>query len=806
MMRIMPILPFLLLTQVFTATAGPDAAQYLVPTPRECQMRGEILFEPKPCRYVNPSQISPGLLRWLTTGITEVLGWKTATKKQRDCIEFRLEPLPGTRSYPTEYYELEIQPNRIILRAADPDGFCRGVGRFRGMIATPLIKNQPGGSGHIFPDMTIRDAPSEKLPVRAFMLHISGASGNLPDLKQWREHFRRHIDAAAMLGYNAMFINFGGRMELKSHPELVIRNFRSHSQEEIRRIIAYGRGLGMKVWPMTSAIGHYFGGYQIFPIIQKGVKNVDGKPATARAMNLAHPDFYKVFFECMEEVCKVFDKPEYLCIRTDEFYNELELLKKATGKSFPQFYSEFLNRCIRHFAPRGTKIMVCQDMWVPARTLLEESNGDKDAAELLKLVDKDIAICYWRYDFSRFTWLKKFHDHGFRDLWVMPWYKPEPTRLLIGEGVKYGAKVFAGIWSEPGQNNGLPAIAEYAWNPKAAPCQIPRLDQASDYLFYSRGTKIPARQPTVLKPQGGVPASLPDTVRQLKNDSGIPSDFSSAVKFPGKPDWIRLDSVPPLLELARNGQLQKITFGVKGCPMRIRFRTYGINRARGWKEIIFYTPEFGKSTKTNIYGYEFSLSGRKVKKVDLRFSAPESLPNSGNFPIEKEVLTISRHGLNFYDDPRPFYRQSNNLADRIRPGTELEFYQDVKGEPATGKISFPLPESRDRIVLYLQAGGPIAWNTRAAVVVLKTRSGKQAKHPVPGFHWYVSGYNHRMGRHIYLPWIDELNRNQLFPVVAVDYPGKLNGEPVVSVTILPTGDSADMDLTVLGATAYNTAE
>ena len=99
----MPILPFLLLTLVFSAAAGPDAAQYLVPTPRECQVRGEILFEPKPCRYVNPSQISPGLLRWLETGITGVLGWKTATDNQRDCIEFRFEQLPGNRLYPAEY-------------------------------------------------------------------------------------------------------------------------------------------------------------------------------------------------------------------------------------------------------------------------------------------------------------------------------------------------------------------------------------------------------------------------------------------------------------------------------------------------------------------------------------------------------------------------------------------------------------------------------------------------------------------------------------------------------------------------------
>ena len=775
---------------------------HFVPVPVYCRSNGEtVLSEPR-FFFDNQGGVPETVLNWMASGMKRILGWERSFS-EKNAVKISFLPLTG-KNYPSkEYYELNIEKNGIAIRAAAREGFFTGSGRFMGIIESKLIKPVPE-KGFIFPLVEIKDHPA--IPVRSFMIHISSASTPIKTIEEWRKHFYRYIDVAAMLGYNAVFINFGGRMELKKHPELVWRNFRFHTQEEIKKMIAYASGIGMKVYPMTSVIGHYNGGYQIFPLRQDNARNINGVLVKAAAMNVGHPDFYKILFEVFDEIFDVFDNPEYIMIRSDEFYTETPMLEKYTGKKCIDFYSEVLNKTAEHAAKRGVKIITCQDMWVPALTPGEESNGPKDAEKLLDMVDKNVSICYWRYDFSPFAWLKKFYEKGFHDLWVMPWYKPEPTRLLIAEGYKYGAKVFAGVWSEPGQNNGLSAIAEYAWNPHAKSFQMDRLDNHSDQMFYSRGNKIPAKDSLFAVPVGGIPADHADlnTLQTLcKNDSGVPVDFSKAVRFNGKPGYEKVSGTPDLIALYQSGELKSYSFGVKGCPQRISFRNPVLNNKRGTKELVIYTSAFGKSTRTNLYGSEFAIKGDTIELVDCRFCDPAGTPTIGNFPIFNDALTLSRHSLNFYDEPRHYYRNSNMLIGKLKKGTKLEFYKKVPGVPPSGKISYQLSGKRYRAVLYLQAAGHIANFGPAAVVIVKTKDGKTIRDVVNSYRWHISGYNYQKNLHYYFPWQEELRKADAGPVIAIEY---FSDSPLTSLEIIPGKIAADTGLIILGVTEYRTAK
>ena len=775
-----------------------ESKDAFIPTPVDCKNNGEVVYAGNKFYIENKAAVPESSLNWLAAGMKRVLGWECAAS-EKDAMKISYQTLAAKKNRSQEYYELTIGKDGIAIKAATREGFFRGTGRLMGIVESKQVKNVPE-KGFAFPAIEMKDFPV--IADRAFMLQIEGASPALKTLKDWRKLYYRHIDVAAMLGYNTIFINFGGRMELKKHPELVWRNFRSHTQEEIKKIIAYASGLGMKVYPMTSAIGHYKSGYQIFPISQEKVPNINGALVKAAAMNVGHPQFYKIFFEVLDEICEVFNNPEYIMIRSDEFFTETPMLEKYTGKKCIDFYSEFLNRTAKYAEKRGAKIIVCQDMWVPARTPGEESNGPKDAEKLLDMVDKNVSICYWRYDFSPLKWLGKFHSKGFKDLWVMPWYDPEPTRLLITEGHKYGAKVFAGIWSEPGQNNGLPAIAEYAWNPYAKPYQQHRLNNYCDQLFYSRNTKIAAKNTVFAELSGGIPADQ-NTMKQLqavcKEDSGIPVDFSQAKVFQGKSEYEKVITVPDLIALCKSGELKNYSFGIKGSPVPISFTKNGLNKARGAQELVIYTPAWGKSTRSNIYGTEFALKGDVVQLTDARCSNRDALPTIGNFPILKDCLTLSRHGMRLYDNTRHLYRNSNMLAPLIKSGAKLDFYKKVPGTPASGKITIKLSGKRNCAVIYLQASGFIEKFSPVALITAKTADGKKITDSVDSFRWHISGYHQRKNVLYYLPWQDELQQAGIAPVIAVEI---FSDSPLTYMEIAAQGFAANAGLVVLGVTEH----
>src|SRR5699024_4758922 len=65
----------------------------------------------------------------------------------------------------------------------------------------------------------------------------------------------------------------------------------------------------------------------------------------------------------------------------------------------------------------------------------------------------------------------------------------------------------------------------------------------------------------------------------------------------------------------------------------------GVNRFRGASELIMYTPEYGETTGTNIYGYEITVVDDTVVKM-----------GGNNSPIPDDGYVLSLHVSNWLED------------------------------------------------------------------------------------------------------------------------------------------------------------
>lgn len=79
--------------------------------------------------------------------------------------------------------------------------------------------------------------------------------------------------------------------------------------------------------------------------------------------------------------------------------------------------------------------------------------------------------------------------------------------------------------------------------------------------------------------------------------------------------------------------IPKIRGGVINPKTKENFNIWGINRPRKNNEVIFYTPEYGPTTRTNKYGAELIVSGGRVVGI-----------SQGNSPIPSDGCVLSFHG------------------------------------------------------------------------------------------------------------------------------------------------------------------
>jgi len=153
-----------------------------------------------------------------------------------------------------ESYELDVSPEKAVLRASTAEGALHGLETFAQLI-------EPGGYGFEVASVHIEDHP--RFPWRGLMIDCS---------RHWMpvEVIERNLDAMAAVKLNVLHWHLsddqGFRVESKRFPKLQELGSDGHfyTQDDVRHVIAYARDRAIRVVPEFDMPGHttsWFVGY-----------------------------------------------------------------------------------------------------------------------------------------------------------------------------------------------------------------------------------------------------------------------------------------------------------------------------------------------------------------------------------------------------------------------------------------------------------------------------------------------------------------------------------------------------------------
>ena len=428
----------------------------LIPTPEKVTFKNEITLSGTAFTLENNI---PGFdpAEMLTDHLADY-GIKVTKDKAPLKIRFVNDQTDGWLKKYKESYRLKIDKRGITVNAAGIDGAWRGAGRVLSILCGPDTKIAE--KGVTLPEMDLADRPD--LDTRAMKIEFPTTTG-----EELHRLVKPVIRSVAMFGFNVIFLDFRGNLECKKHPELAQPPVLL--QSDLAEFIRYSRACGLEVLPWTNTIGHVGRAPLIFPLYGKSTSEwVDRSKKNPIAMNIAHPDFYKVLFTYFDEVIELFDNPRYFNIGCDEFHDGMKLLKEVTNKSYPEYFSNYLNRVREYLKTKKCEPIVWQDMFFPHQNpwyLNGPANGPADALKTLDYLPKDYEIAMWKYNYDPvYPHLVTLKEKGFTNLWTAPWYSPEGTAALSKKCYDLKAKLMGTTWWVHAQMQGIPTVGEFAWN------------------------------------------------------------------------------------------------------------------------------------------------------------------------------------------------------------------------------------------------------------------------------------------------------------------------------------------------------
>lgn len=258
-----------------------------------------------------------------------------------------------------EAYKLSITPTGVALAASDEAGLRWGVITLMQLLAL----------GRSVPACEIEDRPA--LGLRGLMI-------DMIRLKERDEVYFRMLEEAASWKMNALFLHFtdhnGCSIELKSHPEVVSRN--AMSQETLKKLIARGAELGVRVIPEVEAWGHAGWATAHYPNFAEAGRG---------SFCLSNEDVYSFLEDVIREVATLFPD-SYVHIGCDEanyaLCDKCKTVAAKTGQD--KLIANHINRLNAIVKRYGKTSVIWGDIVLRSE-------------ELLSLLDRDIVIENWDY-------------------------------------------------------------------------------------------------------------------------------------------------------------------------------------------------------------------------------------------------------------------------------------------------------------------------------------------------------------------------------------------------------------------------
>ncbi|HEX2099561.1 MAG TPA: family 20 glycosylhydrolase, partial [Candidatus Synoicihabitans sp.] len=157
----------------------------------------------------------------------------------------------------SEAYTLEVRPAQARLRAATVTGVLRGLETWNQLLMSDA-------QGFFVPAVTIEDEP--RFPWRGLMIDVC---------RHWQpvEVIKRQLDGMAVVKLNVLHLHLtddqGFRIESRTHPRLhqMGSDGLYYSHHDIREIIAYAAGRGIRVVPEFDLPGHTTSWFIAYPAL-----------------------------------------------------------------------------------------------------------------------------------------------------------------------------------------------------------------------------------------------------------------------------------------------------------------------------------------------------------------------------------------------------------------------------------------------------------------------------------------------------------------------------------------------------------
>ena len=764
------------------AVAILSAAEYrILPTPKEISFGKNVVFERKSFSIKNDfKNFTPDKF------IADSLARYRMTQNSGGKLEIRFTQTKptGVLAKSEEAFLLKLDKTGITVTAATVKGAWQGAARAMGILLSPDAKVSTDSLE--VPEIVMADYPDIK--ERAMKIEFPLENG-----KELFDFSKPTIRAVAMYGFNIIFFDVRGNLECKKYPELAKKPILT--QNEVKELISYARACGLEVLPWTNTIGHVGRAPQIFPLYGKSTSEwVDRSKKNPIAMNIAHPDFYKVLFTYFDEVIELFDNPRYFNIGCDEFHDGMKLLKEVTNKSYPEYFSNYLNRVREYLKTKKCEPIVWQDMFFPHQNpwyLNGPANGPADALKTLDYLPKDYEIAMWKYNYDPvYPHLVTLKEKGFTNLWTAPWYSPEGTAALSKKCYDLKAKLMGTTWWVHAQMQGIPTVGEFAWNAANPTLRSPEFyDKIIDHTFFAPRTHDIFVKATPAKVSGG---------KKL-----CEKEIAEAVNFTGKKFTSgNMFDDPALLlqEIPMPWDLKKITsegnFAVSfGNSMQLYQRKNNkLNQPRAMGDLIIYTPEFGKTTHANTYGTEIAIVDGKIS--NLSGSTKGSLEfEKGNMAIPENGFVLSYHGR----ITSVIGRLSRDMY--LKKGIAARFFKtpDENLKKTTAKpVVCTFSGKKPNFRIYVTTKHPVKLRTKLANMRVHT-FGNPEKWVISANLMFSGDYaRHEKFSFSAVPQSDDVN-----PVICIEYYANDKKSYPRKAVFSPMRDGAVSGFTVLGAEEFD---
>ena len=291
----------------------------------------------------------------------------------------------GGPEYPTlgedESYTLDVSDAGGSIKAATAEGAIHGLATFAQLI-------QPGPDGFQVAGVHIEDRP--RFPWRGLMLDVC---------RHWMpvEMVKRNLEAMAAVKLNVMHWHLSEddafRIESKRYPRLqqMGSNGNYYTQDEIRDIVAYARGLGIRVIPEFDMPGHSTAWFVGYPELASSPGPFVASNRTGSVMDPSKESTYAFLDGFIGEMTQLFPDP-YFHIGGDEvpprFWNQSETIQafaKEHGLKDAAAIQVYFNQRLLKIVQKYGKTMVGWDEilvpGLPTDAVIQSWRGQKSLAE-----------------------------------------------------------------------------------------------------------------------------------------------------------------------------------------------------------------------------------------------------------------------------------------------------------------------------------------------------------------------------------------------------------------------------------------